>query len=228
MHFPPAWPFSCKHALVFPRRSKSPSKPSGLSGCSFISSFLFTAEVPERAVCSHRHSTQRLLGMSGHFPPPWEPCTATSPPRSFCTRPALGTAGPPTMPSSADAFPVCGAAPSLHCHPTPFPSMFGQALHPDISNPGLSSLCPQLSSTFLLLFLSLWEHHRLISSSTLPISGSCSRLPLPRLLPLTVRGLAFIRQATYPSSPPCPAAAFLRLAFHLCSLFNIVCSSFGP
>lgn len=132
LHFPQARPFSCKHALVFLRRRKSPSKSSGLSGCSFISSFLFTAEVPERAVCSHHRSTQCLSGMSGRLPPPWEPRTAASPPVLFCAHPVLGTAGLPATPSGAGALPPCGAVPSLHCHPTPFPSMFDQVLHPDI------------------------------------------------------------------------------------------------
>ena len=132
LHFPQAWPFSCKHALVFLRRRKSPSKPSGLSGCSFISSFLFTAEVPERAVCSHRHSAQCLSGISGHLPPPWEPRTTASPPLLFCAHPVLGMADAPAAPSGAGALPTCGAAPSVHCHPTPFPSTFGQALHPDV------------------------------------------------------------------------------------------------
>lgn len=92
---------------------------------------------------------------------------------------------PPHLPSpcsghsSASALPACEAAPSLLCHPTHFPSTLGQALHPDTTNPGLSSLYSQLSSAFLLLFLSPWQHHSLISSAILFISGSCSCLPLP-------------------------------------------------
>lgn len=130
--FPQAQLFSCKHVLIFLRWRKSPLKPSSLSSCSFISSFLFTAEVPESAICSQRHSARHFSGMWGHVPPPWQRCAAISPSPLLCAHPVCGRAGHPATPRGVSALPACGAAPSICCHPIHLPSMFGQDFHPDI------------------------------------------------------------------------------------------------
>lgn len=97
LHFSQARPFSSK-LNVFLRWKQSLSKSSSLSSCIFIPSFLFIVKIPERAICSHRHSVWCLSGMSGHPLPPWETCTSVSSSLSFCTHPVLGTACPPAMP----------------------------------------------------------------------------------------------------------------------------------
>lgn len=119
--FPQDWLLSCKHSLVFLRQRKSPLKPSSLSGCSFIFSFLFTVEVSERAVCSHHHSAQHLSGMSGCLPPPWEPCTGTSLPLSICPHPVLGTAG--ALEHPAGPVPSLPAGLPLPCTAIPLASL---------------------------------------------------------------------------------------------------------
>lgn len=154
-------------------------KPSSPSSCSFIFSFLFTAEVPERAACSHRRSTQHSGDVRTSPTAVGALCCRLSSPLILCS-PRAGHSMSSCVASGASALPVCRAAPSLHRHPAPFLPTFGQALHPDISHSGLSSLCPQLCSTFLQLFPSLREHHGLISSSNsphllpLPTSPGCS------------------------------------------------------
>lgn len=107
----------CKHALVFLRQRKSSLKPRGLSGCSFIFSFLFTGRslkgpfVPTPTVPS---ASQGCQDVSHH---PGSP--ALAPPFPY---PSALTSRSPGAPSSASALPACGAAPSLHCCPTRFSS----------------------------------------------------------------------------------------------------------